>query len=129
MLSLEHAMTRQFFFLAIVSMPVGWPNIDNVTCLLTPPMAQRGSQYQAIDDHCEEAEETAKHPIATTITNFIIIIFIFPLANDAKKWKILAEIIIHKCNRDHPKSRPHIFYPHNVRQWSGELESLELCLE
>ena len=41
----------KFFFAVIVAItttlaPIGWPNIDNVTCLLTPSVALPGSQYQ-----------------------------------------------------------------------------------
>ncbi len=28
--------------------PIGWPNIDNITCLLSHPVALWGSQYQAM---------------------------------------------------------------------------------
>ena len=28
----------------------------------------------------------------------------------------------HKCNRDHPKRHLHIFHPHNMQQWSRELD-------
>jgi hypothetical protein len=46
-------------------------------------------------DHSEEAEEAAKHPIAITIINFIIIASIFCLVDHAAKngrlsWRLLS---------------------------------------
>ena len=40
------------------------------------------------------------------------------------------ESIIHECIRNHPKTRLHIFHPHNAWQWwSGELELVSLKLQ
>ena len=54
----------------------------------------------------------------------------YPPCQRHQKQKTLAENIINECIRDHPKnpkSRLHIFHPHNVWQWwSGELAILEL---
>ena len=51
---LEHSMVCQLFFRCHSHDHrhfgfVGWPNIDNVTCLLTPSVALQGSQYQEKD--------------------------------------------------------------------------------
>ena len=50
-----------------------------------------------------------------------------PPRQQHQKQKTLIENIIYQCIRDHPKSRLHIFHPHNAwHWWSGELVSLEL---
>ncbi len=42
--------------------PIGWPNIDNVTCLLTPSVALRGSQYQEMDKPLQGGHRCWKIP-------------------------------------------------------------------
>ena len=56
-----------FFFAVIIaiaatSAPVGWPNINNVTCLLTPSVALRGSQYQEMDKPLQGGRRRWKIP-------------------------------------------------------------------
>ncbi len=48
--------------IAAFSAPVGWPNIDNGTCLLTPSVALRGSQYQETDKPLQEGCRCWKIP-------------------------------------------------------------------
>ena len=107
--------------MATVLAPVRWPNIDDVTCLLAPSVALQGSQYQAMDRQLQGSRRSYKTPIATTITNFIIIASITPLVDDAKNGRPSQRSSL-TSNRVHPKSHLHIFYPHNARQWSGELD-------
>jgi len=58
-----------------------------------------------------EAEEAAKHPIATTITNLIIIPSIALLVNNAENRRPSRRTSSMNCNRDHPMSHLHIFHP------------------
>ena len=55
MLAHEHSMVHQFVSSVIVTIAttlalVGWPNINDVTCLLTPSVALQWSQYQETDE-------------------------------------------------------------------------------
>ena len=57
----------KFFFAVIVAIattlaPIGWPNIDNVTCLLTPSVALPGSQYQETDKPLQGGRRCWKIP-------------------------------------------------------------------
>jgi hypothetical protein len=57
----------KFFFAVIVTIattlvPIGWPNIDNVTCLLTPSVALPGSQYQETDKPLQGGRRCWKIP-------------------------------------------------------------------
>ncbi len=57
----------KFFFAVIVAIattlaPIGWPNIDNVTCLLTPSVALPGSQYQETDKPLQGGRRRWKIP-------------------------------------------------------------------
>jgi hypothetical protein len=67
MLAREHSMVHQVFFAVIVAIattlaPIGWPNIDNVTCLLTPSVALPGSQYQETDKPLQGGRRCWKIP-------------------------------------------------------------------
>ncbi len=48
-----------------------------------------------------------------------------PPCRHCKKWKTLAEIIVHECNRVPPRSCVKKNHPHDVGQWSRELLGLE----
>ena len=48
--------------IAATSAPVGWANIDNVTCLLTPSAALRGRQYQETDKPLQGGHRCWKIP-------------------------------------------------------------------
>jgi len=57
----------KFLFAVIVAIattlsPIGWPNIDNVTCLLTPSVALPGSQYQETDKPLQGGRRRWKIP-------------------------------------------------------------------
>ncbi len=165
--------------------PVGWPNIDNDTCLLTLPVALRRSQYQAMAEplqgsrrscktpqchrhnntqkyhhlHCPPCQRRQKlksllvnntqecskgqnwsclctfclhnalgrrrdhswqHPFPSFIVMSLYCLHCTPCQKRQKR-KTLTDIIIHKCNSDHPKSCLQNFHPHNAQQRSAEL--------
>ena len=67
MLARKQSMVHQFFSAVIVTITtasalVGWPNINNVTCLLTPPIALQGSQYQETDEPLQGGRRCWKIP-------------------------------------------------------------------
>ncbi len=64
--------------------PVGWPNIDEVTCLLTPPQLYEGVSIRRRTVHCKEDIDAGKYPIATTVTNLLIIAYNFLLVDNTK---------------------------------------------
>ena len=83
-----------FFFAVIVAItttlaPIGWPNIDNVTCLLTPSVALPGSQYQETDKPLQGGLDAVKYPIATTITNSLPIAYIVLLVDNVENGRPL----------------------------------------
>ena len=84
----------KFFFAVIVAIattlaPIGWPNIDNVTCLLTPSVAYRGASIKRRTNHCKEDVDAGKYPIATTITNLLPITYIVLLIDDVENGRPL----------------------------------------
>jgi hypothetical protein len=50
---------------------------------------------------------------------------LLPTLSMLQKWKTLAEIIFHECNRVPPRSCVKKFHPHDMGQWSRELVGLE----
>jgi hypothetical protein len=119
MLAREHSMVYHFFAiiaaLATGLAPIWLPNIDDVTCLLTLPVALQRSQYQVMAVPFQGSQRSCKHPITITIINFIIIASIACLVDAAKKWKILVEIIVHECATG---------FPQGVVMWGSGGENL-----
>jgi hypothetical protein len=123
MLAHEHSMVHKSFcrdchdsrFLA----PVGRPNINNVTCLLTLPIALWRSQYQVMagplqgsrrssnTHHCHHHNQVHHHCLHCLPPQ------------RCQKQKIFVEIIVHECNRNHPRSCLQIF-THTTRGSGGE---------
>ena len=119
-----------FFFAVIVEIPIvlaplGWPNINIVTCLLTPLVALWRSQYQAMDVSLQGSRRSCKTPHCHHHYQFHHHCLYCPPCRHCKKWKTLAEIIVHECNRVPPRSCVKKNHPHDVGQWSRELLGLE----
>jgi hypothetical protein len=118
------------FFAVIVASATGLalarqPNIDDVTCLLTLPIALRQSQYQVMAGPFQGSRRSSKTPHFHHHYQFYHHCLYCLPCQCRKKWNILTEIIVHKCNRIPPRSPVTVFHPHDVGQWSRELMGLE----
>ena len=85
----------KFFFAVIVTIattlvPIGWPNIDNVTCLLTPSVALPGSQYQETDKPLQGGRRCWKIPHCHHHNHFTSHRLYYPPRWGRRKRKTLA---------------------------------------
>ena len=96
LLAREHSVVCQLSFTIIVMIaaalaPVGWPNIDDVTCLLTTPsIALRGSQYKEKDGPLQGGRRCWKIPHCHHHNEYTHYCLYYPPCRQRQKRKTLA---------------------------------------
>ncbi len=116
MLAREHSMVRQFSFCRHCCDC----RRHDVTCVLTLPVALRGSQYQAMDGQLRGSRRSCKTLHCHHHSQFQHHRLHCPPCRQCQKWKNLTVNDTQKCNKGQNWSCLHIFCLHNAQGQSRE---------
>ncbi len=107
--------------IAIILATVGWPNIDDDTCLLTLPIALRSLQYQAMVGPLQGSRRSCKKPHCHRHNNTQEYLRLHcPPCRRSQKWKDLLVNNTQKCNKGQNWSCLRIFCLQNALEWSRD---------